>query len=94
MTKKFICNAAELVTCAGKAPKHGKAMSDIGLIKDGAVIIHDGLIVKVGTTSELEKEINKDEYEVIDATGKAVLPGFVDSHTHFVFGEYRADELT
>ena len=94
MTKKFICNAAELVTCAGKAPKHGKAMSDIGLIKDGAVIIHDGLIVKVGTTSELEKEINKDEYEVIDATGKAVLPGFVDSHTHFVFGGYRADEFS
>lgn len=94
MKKKFICHAAELVTCKGTAPKHGKEMADIGMITDGAVIIHDDKIVKVGTTSELEAEINKDEYEIIDATGKAVLPGFVDSHTHFIFGGYRADEFS
>lgn len=94
MTKKFIKHAAELVTCAGKAPKHGKEMANIGMIEDGGVLIHDDKIVAVGTTSELEKEINPEEYEIIDATGKAVLPGFVDSHTHFVFGGYRADEFS
>lgn len=94
MTKRYIRHAAELVTCKGAAPKRGKDMSDIGLIKDGGLLIHDDKIFAVGTTDELDKQINMDEYEVIDATGKTVLPGFVDSHTHFVFGGYRADEFT
>lgn len=94
MTKRYIRHAAELVTCKGSAPKRGKDMSDIGLISDGGVLIHDDKIFAVGTTDELDKQINMDEYEVIDATGKTVLPGFVDSHTHFVFGGYRADEFT
>lgn len=94
MNKKFICHAAELVTCKGTGAKHGKEMSDIGLIPDGAVIIHDDRIVKVGTTAELEKTIDLPEYTVIDASGKTVMPGFVDSHTHFIFGGYRADEFS
>lgn len=94
MTKRYIRHASELVTCKGQAPKRGKEMSEIGLIKDGGVLIHDDKIFAVGTTEELDKQINPDEYEIIDATGKTVLPGFVDSHTHFVFGGYRADEFT
>lgn len=94
MSKKFICHAAELATCRGKAPKHGKEMSDIGLIKDGAVLIEDDKIVAVGTTEELSSRFDLSGCEIIDATGKTVLPGFVDSHTHFVFGGYRADEFS
>ena len=94
MKKRYIRHASELVTCKGKAPKHGKEMSDIGLIYDGAVIIHDDKIIAVGTTEELDKQVNPEEYEVIDAAGKTVMPGFVDSHTHFIFGGYRADEFS
>ena len=94
MKKRYIRQASELVTCKGKAPKHGKEMSDIGLIYDGAVIIHDDKIIAVGTTEELDKQVNSEEYEVIDAAGKTVMPGFVDSHTHFIFGGYRADEFS
>lgn len=94
MAKRYIRHASELVTCKGPAPKRGKDMSDIGLIKDGGVLIHDDKIFAVGTTEELDKQINMDEYEVIDASGKTVLPGFVDSHTHYIFGGYRADEFT
>lgn len=94
MKKRYIRHASELVTCKGSAPKHGKEMSDIGLIQDGAVIIHDDKIVAVGTTEELDKQVDVKEYEVIDATGKTVMPGFVDSHTHFIFGGYRADEFS
>ena len=94
MKKKIIVHASELVTCKGKAAKHGKEMSDIGLIRDGAVIIHDDRIEKVGTTEELLAGLDLSEYQVIDASGKTVLPGFVDSHTHFIFGGYRADEFS
>ena len=94
MTKRYIRHAAELVTCKGPAPKKGKDMADIGLIYDGGVLIHDDKIFAVGTTDELDKMVNMDEYEVIDASGKTVLPGFVDSHTHYIFGGYRANEFS
>lgn len=94
MTKRYIRHASELVTCKGPAPKKGKDMADIGLIYDGGVLIHDDKIFAVGTTEELDKMVNMDEYEVIDASGKTVLPGFVDSHTHYIFGGYRANEFS
>lgn len=94
MTKRYIRNAAQLVTCKGKAAKHGKEMSDIGIIEHGGVLIHDGQIAAVGTTEDLDRQINISDYELIDASGKTVMPGFVDSHTHFLFGGYRADEFT
>ncbi|MBQ6834568.1 MAG: imidazolonepropionase [Lachnospiraceae bacterium] len=94
MSKRYIRHASELVTCKGPAPKKGKDMADIGLIADGGVLIHDDKIFAVGTTEELDNMVNMDEYEVIDATGKTVMPGFVDSHTHFIFGGYRANEFS
>lgn len=94
MTKRYIRNASELVTMKGSAPKKGAEMSDIGLIKNGGVLIHDDTIFAVGATEELDALVNLEEYEVIDASGKTVLPGFVDSHTHFIFGGYRADEFS
>ncbi len=93
MAKRYIRHASELVTCRGTTPKHGKEMSDIGLVRDGAVLMEDDKILLAGTTEELDRKVNTAECEVIDASGKAVLPGFVDSHTHFIFGGYRADEF-
>ncbi|WP_312702111.1 imidazolonepropionase [Sedimentibacter sp.] len=94
MSKIIIKNASELVTCRGTAPKHGMDMSDIGMIKNGCVVIEDDIIVDVGTTDDILKKYNETEYRVIDAEGKAVMPGFIDSHTHLVFGGYRADEFS
>ena len=75
MKKRYIRHASELVTCQGKAPKFGKEMADIGLIRDGAVIIHDDKIIETGTTEELDKKVNLDDYEVLDDSKKTVLPG-------------------
>ncbi|MEG0379952.1 MAG: imidazolonepropionase, partial [Eubacterium sp.] len=58
MTKRYIRHAAQLVTCKGEAPKRGKDMSDIGLIEDGGVLIHDDKIFAVGTTAELDQQVN------------------------------------
>ena len=94
MKKILIRHASELVTCKGTAPKHGKEMGEIGLIRDGALLIHGDKIAAVGTTDEIQSSIDINEYEIIEAEGKTVLPGFVDSHTHFIFGGYRADEFS
>lgn len=92
--KILIKNASELVTCSGFKAKHGKEMSELHVIDGGAVIVEDGVIKAVGTTEEILGRYNEAEYSVIDAEGKAVLPGFVDSHTHLVFGGYRAEEFS
>lgn len=94
MSKLIIKNASELVTCKGTGPKHGKDMSDVGMILNGCVVIEDDIIIDVGTTADILKKYNENEYEVIDASNKAVLPGFIDSHTHLIFGGYRADEFS
>jgi len=94
MKNLIIKNSSELVTCKGNAPKRGKEMSDIGIIKNGAVVVEDGIIVAVGTTEEILSKYDEKNYKLIDASNKAVLPGFIDSHTHLIFGGYRADEFS
>lgn len=92
-------NAAELVTCSGFKAKKGKEMADLHIIHDGAVVVKEGQISAVGTTNEIVTEIENAKldlsaFDMIDAANKAVLPGFVDSHTHFVFAGYRAEEFS
>ena len=95
----LIKNVEQLVTCSGFSAKKGKEMSDLHIIEDGAVIIKEGVIEAVGQTGDIEKQFKKSgadhsDFDIIDARGKAVLPGFVDSHTHLVFGGYRAEEFS
>ncbi|MDR0939892.1 MAG: imidazolonepropionase [Mediterranea sp.] len=91
--KLLIKHASELVTCSGFAAKRGEAMADIGVLADGAVACSDGIITHVGTTAEVMAQVDEADYRVVDARGKALLPGFVDSHTHLVFGGYREEEF-
>jgi len=95
----IIKNASELVTCSGFAAKRGKEMGELHIISDGAVVIKEGIIDAAGTTKDIEAKLAKSGadlsgFDIIDAQNKAVLPGFVDSHTHFVFGGYRAEEFS
>ncbi len=74
-------------------------MSDLHIIDDGAVVIKEGIVKAVGKTEDVlngfdDADLNIAEFDIIDAAGKSVLPGFVDSHTHFVFSGYRADEFS
>ena len=95
MNKNIIIkNASQLVTCSGFKAKRGKDMSDLQIINDGAVVIEQGIIRAVGKTEDTISDLDESRFSVIDARGKTVLPGFVDSHTHFVFGGYRAEEFS
>ena len=80
---------SQLVTCRGGA-KRGTAMRDLGVIEDGAILVENGKIKAVGTRQDLEKEYRGEIYE---CGNKLVMPGFVDSHTHLIFGGQRADEF-
>ena len=66
-------------------------MNDAGIIKDGALAIKDGLIVALGSSSEIRKTFQAGRE--IDASEKLITPGFVDSHTHPVFVHTREDEF-
>jgi len=91
MTVDLLIHATQLLTVPGPGPQRGAAQREIGLLEDGAVAVAEGRIVAVGPTAELRQRCSA--RETIDATGKVVLPGFVDAHTHAVFAGQRAGEF-
>jgi imidazolonepropionase len=88
-----IRGAAQLVCVSqqGERLKRGPAMRSLAALEDGAIILRDGRIDWVGPSAKLPP--TSPDAKVIDATGKTVLPGFVDSHTHLVFAGSREDEF-
>ena len=88
-----VLHGSQLVTLAGpKRPRVGEELRELGIISDGGMLIRDGRIERVGTSDEIGK-ILPSGAEIIDATGKVVLPGFVDAHAHPVFAGDRVDEF-
>lgn len=90
----IIKNASQVVTCSGFEGKFGKDMSNINVIENTSIVVKDGIIKEIDNWDNIAKNYNENDFKVIDASNKAVLPGFVDSHTHFVFGGYRAEEFS
>ncbi|HVO98079.1 MAG TPA: imidazolonepropionase [Bryobacteraceae bacterium] len=89
MIRFAVVNCSELVTLAGPArPRKGNEMRELAVIRDGAMIVRDGLIEQVGPRHELDLP-----RDAVDAGGKVLMPGFVDAHTHPVFAGNRADEF-
>ncbi len=93
MRKVLIINASQIATPIGHQGKKGSDMGKILTIDDGAIYIENGIIKYVGETEEIKKKVDMEDCGIIDASGKCILPGFVDSHTHFIFGGYREDEF-
>jgi len=95
--KTLIKNISSLCTLQGqnKLFRIGKEMQNIGEIKNGAIIFSDK-IEWTGNTSEVDNYIIQHNINIdntIDATGKTIIPGFCDSHTHIVFAGNRSDEF-
>jgi imidazolonepropionase len=87
-----VVNCGELVTLAGPArPRVGPEMRELAVIRGGGLAVREGRIERVGRESEITPYISS-QYEVVDAGGRVVLPGFVDAHTHPVFAASRVEE--
>lgn len=88
---------ATIVTPIGREAVKREGMRHLNVIEDGAILIKDGVIRYVGNSNPLRQIYtlfgHGATFREINARGKVVLPGFVDSHTHAVFGGYRADEF-
>ena len=88
-----VINCRQLITLAGPArPRVGAEMRELSIISDGAMLVLNERIEKVGTRKQVEPFIGA-KCTVVDAGGRIVLPGFVDAHTHPVFAGTRANEF-
>jgi imidazolonepropionase len=89
----IIEHAKQLITAKGHGarPAIGAEMEGLGMVEDGAVAVSNGKIVATGKSNEVLRDYNAAER--IDASGRVVMPGFVDAHTHLVFAGSREREL-
>jgi imidazolonepropionase len=98
MTRTLFTNVGQLVT---NDPSVGTTRGDagdrsaiaLGIIEDAALVVDDGFVSWVGTAAEAEISGGNDIDSVVDCGGRAVIPGFVDSHSHLVFDGDRAGEF-
>jgi imidazolonepropionase len=82
------------VTCRGAAPRAGRAQADAGVVRGGCLATRGGSIVFVGGADEYRRQVRLlPGAGVIEASGRVVLPGFVDVHTHLPFAGDRLEEF-
>ena len=85
-------NASQIVTCANNSqPKRGVQMRDAGIIHNGTMVIDKGEILAVGETATLLSDYASDN--VVDVSGRCIIPGLVDCHTHVPYAGNRYDEF-
>ncbi|MFA6366379.1 MAG: hypothetical protein WCX13_04260, partial [Candidatus Hydrogenedentales bacterium] len=93
-----VANIGELTTPLGRRARRGAEMGILHVVKNAAIVAEEGKIVYAGPEKSIECETalaraRSGNASWMDAKGRACVPGFVDSHTHFIFGGFRADEF-
>jgi imidazolonepropionase len=87
----LLANAGQLLTLSGPAPRRGPAMADLGIVRGGALAVHEGRIVAAGREAEVRARYQAEAE--LDAGGRVVMPAFVDPHTHVIYAGDRIDEF-
>lgn len=88
----LITGASQLLTLRGGGPRRGHSLSKLGIVEDGAILVQAGKIAAVGSRAQVEALKVARRTDKLDVGGRAVLPGFVDSHTHLIHAASRAEE--
>lgn len=93
----IVLNIGELATPRGFSAARGRAMRDLEVTSGAAVVCRSGRITYAGPAAGLPPDARADAesgaLRTLDAGGRACVPGFVDSHTHFIFAGFRDDEF-
>jgi imidazolonepropionase len=88
----LITGCSQILTLRGPVPRRGRALGQVEIIRDGAILVHQDRIAAVGTKRRIERLPRARRAEKLELAGRVVLPGFVDSHTHLIFPFSRAAE--
>lgn len=91
--RRIIANCT-LVTPLGNSARQGAEMNKLRTVKNAFILTEEETILATGEMKDIEMLGLSGTAEWLDAEGKVVLPGFVDSHTHLIFGGYRPDEFS
>lgn len=94
MSENLIIFDARVVTPTGFIARKGTEMGELLVMDHATIEVTDGVITYVGPNRGENRDGYYQHYWHYNARGRCVLPGFVDSHTHFVFGGERADEFS
>lgn len=94
MSENLIIYNARIVTPTGTSARKGEEMSQLRIIENGTVEVTKGIITYVGESRGEARDGYYQHYWHYNARGRCLLPGFVDSHTHFVFGGERSEEFS
>jgi len=94
VTSFIIINARILTLSGGNTPRRIEEMNDLGIIEIGHLLIRDGIIAHVGEGVPDEDIIDSNEdIPIVDASGRVVMPTFVDCHTHTCWAGSRLNEF-
>jgi imidazolonepropionase len=90
--KKLFINASQIVTCNtnGKNYKRGKELSEFEVLANHSIICENGIIKDIVPNYSTYKNNIDDK---VDLSGKVILPGLIDCHTHTAFAGSRANEF-
>ena len=89
----LVVNCGQVLTLAGaNRARSGTELQELGILHDAALLLVDGRVEAVGTYAELKAQAPAG-IAIMDACGRSVMPGFVDAHTHPVFGGDRLGDF-
>jgi imidazolonepropionase len=88
----LITGASQLIALRGREARRGAALSKLEIIKDGALLVSDGVIAAVDARAKVEALPEARDAQRLELGGRIALPGFVDSHTHLIHAASRAEE--